>query len=623
MKQLISLTILVLCTTLIYGQADRWQQSIEYVMDIDFNADDHTFEGTQEIKYYNNSPDTLNKVFYHLYFNAFQPNSMMDVKSRTVADPDRRVEDRISKLKPNEIGFHNILSLEQDGKATNYHVEGTILEVTLAKPIMPHSSTQLVMKFESQVPVQVRRSGRDSAEGISYSMSQWYPKLAEYDYQGWHANPYVGREFYGIWGDYTVTIKLDRKYTIGATGVLQNAKKMGHGYSEANTKKKGLFKKKKLKWTFKAENVHDFVWAADKEYTHLIKKTDAGTELHYLYQENEKTKDNWEALHGAMNEAESYMNANYGTYPYPVYYFIQGGDGGMEYPMATLITGERSFPSLVGVSIHEWMHSWYQMVLGTNESLYPWMDEGFTSYASAEVMNHLRSKGLISGDVVDNPHYETVRGYARFALSGKEEALSTHADHYISNTAYGVGSYTKGAVFLKQLNYIIGDKDFRRGMKRYYHEWGFKHPNPNDFIRVMEKVSNLELDWFREYWVNTTHTIDYGIKSVAEDSGSCMITLEKTGVLPMPIDLLIEMNDGRSQRIYIPLRIMRGEKQGDSFSGKTYADWPWTHPQYTVSVDGIKSSEIKKITIDPSGRLADVDIANNVWPILEGEEVER
>ena len=178
---------------------------------------------------------------------------------------------------------------------------------------------------------------------------------------------------------------------------------------------------------------------------------------------------------------------------------IQGGDGGMEYPMATLITGERSLGSLVGVSVHELMHSWYQMALGTNESLYAWMDEGFTSWASDEVMNHLRGQGLIPGRALDDPHASDYQGYVNFAKSGFEEPLITHADHFVTNTAYGIAAYVKGAVFLAQLEYVIGKEAFRKGMLRYYNTWKFKHPNANDFIRVMEKQSGLELDWYREY----------------------------------------------------------------------------------------------------------------------------
>jgi len=619
---ILSIAMCMLCIS-ISAQTDRWQQYASYKMEIDFDDQNHQFEGKQEIKYKNNSPDTLHRVFYHLFFNAFQPGSMMDMKSLNVGDPDKRVGDRISKLSPKEIGYHKISSLTQDGKPLRFEVVGTILEVRLDKPLNPGKSTKLSMEFESQVPVQIRRSGRNNKEGISYSMTQWYPKLCEYDYQGWHAHPYVGREFHGVWGDFDVKIKLPKKYIMGATGTLQNPSKIRYGYQDdaKDSKKgpKGLGKN--AEWHWKAEKVHDFAWAADPDYTHMSATTKAGTKLHYLYQDNEETHENWNNLHPAMDEAEQYLNENFGEYPFPSYTFIQGGDGGMEYPMITLITGLRSYGSLVGVSIHEWVHSWYQMVLATNEALYPWMDEGFTSFASAETSNHLRAKGILDGDVRANPLANSAKSFARFTQSGLEEPLSTHSDHYSTNTAYGVASYTKGAVFLKQLEYIIGVDNFKKGMLRYYDEWKFKHPNPNDFIRVMEKTSDIELDWYKEYFVYSTKTIDYSIDTVQRKLNKTMVKLSKVGEMPMPVDLLIKMKDGTDQIINIPLRIMRAHKPNEKLANNytLSEDWPWTNPHYDLALD-IDFDLIESITIDHLGRVADTNVDNNVFPRIVKEE---
>ncbi|NRB51711.1 MAG: M1 family metallopeptidase [Saprospiraceae bacterium] len=613
--KLLSVT-LFLCgihTQMVSAQADRWQQRAEYKMNIDFDVNSHQFKGQQTITYYNNSPDVLDRVFYHLYFNAFQPGSMMDVRSQSVPDPDPRVGSRIGKLKNNQIGYHKVSSLKQDGKPTQFEIVGTILEVELAVPIQPNSSTVLEMTFNSQVPVQIRRSGRDNAEGISYSMTQWYPKLCEYDYQGWHANPYIGREFYGVWGDFDVTISIDRDYIVAASGYLQNPQEIGYGFEKEGTKVKR--KGKKLSWHYVAPNVHDFAWGADPDYTHdkLVRKD--GTILHFFYQKNDRTEENWAKLPKVMDRAFDYINEHFGQYPYKQYSFIQGGDGGMEYPMATLITGERSFPSLVGVSIHELMHSWYQMVLGTNESLYAWMDEGFTTYASAEINNFLKGEGLMSGRVSENPHIRTTQNFANFALSGIEEPLSIHADHFVSNSAYGTGAYTKGRLFLSQLGYIIGEKALAKTLLDYFEIWKFKHPNDNDFVRVAEKVSGLELDWYREYMVNTTHTVDYGVKSVQEMGGQTRVTLERIGYMPMPMDVMISLKDGTKELYNIPLRIMRGNKpQEDSgVQQKVIEDWPWTHPEYSFNLP-VALDKIEKIEIDPSLRMIDVKRENNIYP---------
>lgn len=596
-----------------FAQSDRWQQACDYKMEIDFDVEKHQFTGKQKLVLTNNSPESLDKVFYHLYFNAFQPGSMMDVRSLNMPDPDRRVGDRISKLKPEEIGYHKIKSLKHNGKDVSFSVEGTILEVKLNTPIPPKSKATFDMEFESQVPLQVRRSGRDSKEGISYSMSQWYPKMCEYDYQGWHANPYVGREFHGIWGDFDVKISIAKDYILGGTGYLQNADQIGYGYEKDGTKVNRPTGDK-LTWHFDAPNVHDFFWGADTDYTHDKLVVNKDLTLHFLYQKNEKTKDVWAKLPEAMAKAITYIEPHYGAYPYKQYSFIQGGDGGMEYPMGTLITGERGFESLVGVSVHEWMHSWYQMILGTNEALYAWMDEGFTSYASEKVNRFLKKEGILPGELDPIEYTGTYQGYINLVKSGVEEPLTTHADHFKTNFAYSLASYVKGSVFLNQLEYIIGKKAFDKGMLEYYNQWKFKHPNPNDFIRIMEKESGLELDWYKEHWVHSTNTIDYAVEAVeAADKKGTKISLKRVGVMPMPLDVIVTEKDG-TQRLYnIPLRIMRGEKPAENATEfNLEADWPWTNPTYEFVIP-CKLKKVVKVEIDPSGRLADIDRENNTW----------
>ena len=231
------LPILSLCTIL-QAQPDRWQQRVKYRMDIDMDVQSNRFTGKQTIDYWNNSPDTLKVLYYHLYWNAFQPGSMMDARSlelgKTVIngrnDWDGRVRDRISKLQPEEIGYQKVKSLKMNGRPQQFTEHETILKVVPDKPVPPRSKVTLDMVFEAQVPVQIRRSGRDNAEGVRLSMAQWYPKLAEYDYEGWHPTPYIAREFYGVWGDFEVNIKIDRDYVIGCTGYLQNPQEIGHGY---------------------------------------------------------------------------------------------------------------------------------------------------------------------------------------------------------------------------------------------------------------------------------------------------------------------------------------------------------------------------------------------------------
>ena len=609
------LLLSLFCMYPVSAQHNYWQQQVRYEMDIDFDVNTHQFSGTQRLTYFNQSPDTLDRIFYHLYLNAFQPGSAMDVHSENMPDTDFRVRGRIASLGPHEIGFQKIQSLKQNGRPLTFQVEGTILEVDLAVPIMPGDSAVFDMKFFSQVPIQIRRSGRDNREGVDYSMAQWYPKVCNYDYQGWHANPYIAREFYGVFGQYEVTIHIDKDYVLAATGYLQNPQEIGHGYEDPALPLQSP-KGEKLSWHFSAPQVNDFVWAADTDYLHTHMKREDGLTLHFFYLKDGNNLEEWARLPQAIDPVFTYLNERYGAYPYQQFSFIQGGDGGMEYPMATLITGNRSFGSLVGVSVHELLHSWYPMVLGTNESLYAWMDEGFNVYVTQEVMNYLRSIGVFPGQSPrENPMGSIYAGYLNLVRSGLEEPMSTHADHFRTNYAYGQASYDKGAVFLHQLSYVVGMQAFRKGMLEYYETWKFRHPNANDFIRVMEKVSGMELDWYKEYFVQTIFYVDYGINALkpAKSGQGTVLTLERLGVMPMPIDVVVTTLDGKKHLFHIPLDIMRNAKQPetDEVQWNVAPDWMWVAPRYELNLPFARSS-IKNIEIDPSLRLADVDRSDNM-----------
>ena len=583
-----------------------WQQHVDYKMDVEMDVKNYQYSGDQELIYTNHSPDTLKRVFYHLFFNAFQPGSEMDVRSRTIQDPDQRVGDRISKLTPDEQGFLKVNSLTQDGATLNFKEVGTILEVELKKPILPGEKTSFKMNFKGQVPLQIRRSGRNNEEGVALSMTQWYPKLAEYDFEGWHADPYIGREFHGVWGNFDVKINIDKNYVIGGTGYLQNPQEIGHGYEKEGSKvnpKKG----DKLTWHFVAPQVHDFAWAADPEFIHDKITAADGTDLHFFYKNHPEIIENWKNLQSKTEEMLLYFNKHIGPYPWEQYSVIQGGDGGMEYAMATLITGKRSFGSLVGVTGHELAHAWFQHLMATNESKHEWMDEGFTTYISTLAQNE------IMGENKENPLEGTYRGYIRLATSGVEQPQTTHADRYELNAAYGATAYSKGAVFLAQLGYIIGEENLQKTLKRYYHDWKFKHPTPNDFIRLAEKVSGAQLGWYLTDWTQTTNTIDYGIKEVAENADKTTVSLERIGLMPMPIDLKVVYTDGTEELIYIPLRMMHWEKPAEGAMNRTIEkDWAWAYPTYDLTINKPKA-EIRKIVIDESGLMADINRENNVY----------
>ena len=601
-----------------------WQQHVDYKMDVKMDVDKFQYSGTQELKYTNNSADTLKRVYYHLYYNAFQPGSEMDARLTSISDPDKRMvksfkgvdgnlvkESKISKLKSNEIGFLKVNNLKQDGIALQTKVVGTILEVDLAKPLLPGKSTLLTMNFDGQVPVMVRRAGRNSEEGVALSMTQWFPKMAEFDFEGWHADPYIGREFHGVWGNYDVKLTLDKSYTVGGTGYLQNPNEIGHGYQDAGVEVKIPKKQKTLTWHFVAPNVHDFAWGADPDFIHDRVMGPNNVELHFLYKNNKEIIANWKALQPKTVELLQFFNSTLGEYPYKQYSVIQGGDGGMEYAMCTLITGKRSLPSLIGVTAHEFAHMWFQHLLATNESKHGWMDEGFTSFIADFAVNSIMEK---ENQEDENPFKSMYDNYYYMIGKNGEQPLSTHADRFNDNMNYGVSAYSKGAVFITQLSYVIGFDNTMKTLKRFYYDYRFSHPTPNDFKRTAERVTGANLDWYLVDWTQTVNTIDYGIKDVEANGDKTKVTLERIGMMPMPLDIAVIYEDGTTETFYIPNTLMRWNKENPykEIPRTVLNGWDWAYPTYSFEINKNKGT-IKTIIIDPSDYMADIKKENNVY----------
>lgn len=612
MKYFFSSLFMFFTASVVAQNNPYWQQHVDYSMEVTMNVENYQYTGTQKLVYTNNSSDELTRVFYHLFFNAFQPGSEMDIRLQSIPDPDGRMmtpekTSRIAGLSEGEMGYLHPTSLLQDGQEVSYVEEGTVLVVELAKPIPAGGKTTFDMVFRGQVPLQIRRAGRNNAEGVALSMSQWYPKMAEYDFEGWHADPYVAREFHGVWGDFDLKLTIDKDYVVGGTGYLQNPQEIGHGYQAPGTKVKKQ-RGKTLTWHFKAPKVHDFMWAADPDYVHDTLRVENGPMLHFLYKNNDGIIDNWKKLQPKTAALMRFFSNNLGPYPYDQYSVIQGGDGGMEYAMSTLITGERKFESLVGVTAHEMAHSWFQHVLANNESKHEWMDEGFTTFISTLAMNEIMQQGK------QNPFENSYRGYYSLVQSGKEQPQTTHADRYDLNFAYSIAAYSKGAIFLSQLGYIIGQDKLMETLHQYYEDFKFKHPTPNDIKRTAEKVSGMELDWYLTDWTQTTNTIDYGIEEVISDGSKTTVKLSRKGSMPMPLDILVVYNDGTQETFYAPLRRMYGEKENPypQLERTVLDDWPWAYPTYELSIDKPLQS-IKGIMLDPSQLMADVSQEDNVW----------
>ena len=599
------------------AQDNHWQQQADYQMNVTMNVKNFQYKGVQKVTYINNSPDTLTTVFFHLYFNAFQPNSEMDANLQTLPDPDGRMatnigtpqrpiyESRIAKLNPNEIGYLRVKKLTQDGVPATISHESTILKVTLPTPILPHSRTVLGLDFEGQVPVMIRRAGRNSPDGVALSMAQWYPKMVAYDHKGWHTTEYLGREFYGVWGNFDVKITLDKTYLVGASGVLQNPNEIGFGYEDKGVKVP-TSKSATKTWHFIAERVHDFTWAADPQYVHDKHQLADGKTIHFIYK---KYKDTWKQIQEPMLKVFDYYNQLIGKYPWPQYSFIQGGDGGMEYAMCTLMVGNEKYERLVGTAAHELAHAWFQHLLATDEAAYPWMDEGFTSY-----IEYLAEHQILKTKKTANPFESAYKGYFGLVKSGFQEPTITHSDRFATNYAYSVTAYYKGLLFLTQLDYLMGNEALQKTLKRYYNEYAFKNPTPNDFIRIAEKVSGMQLQWFLNEFMETDHTADYAISKVEGKDNKTEVTLKRVGRLPLSIDLWVTDKADNIRYVYVPLRMTYAEKPNTypAYPRTVLPAWGWGNPTYTFTLD-MPLEDIKSITLDPENKSVDVDKENNLY----------
>ena len=482
------------------------------------------------------------------------------------------------------------------------------MKVHLVTPIKPNTSTTFTMEWDANIPMEIRRSGRNSSEGIDMTMTQWYPKIAEYDYNGWATFDYLGKEFHAPFADFDVNIKIDKDYIIGAGGVLKNENAV-KGYSEnpeLTPDRNG-----KVTWKWSAKNILDFAWAADRDYSVDEFSILDGPKVYFVYQKSDKTQY-WSQAKPYIKRFYQLMNAKFGQYMYPTYSFVQGGDGGMEYGMATMILGESdSLLNLVRLMAHEGAHSWFQQMLATNESTQPWLDEGFTSYAESWVTHQL----FPSQKALPNPFLETINRYTRFTKTGMEEPAIWYSDYHHSGAGYSVAAYVKGELFLVELGYIIGEQALSDVLKIYFEEWKMHHPSDRDFMHIAQKVSKMDLKWFYHYWINTTETIDYSIKNVEYTENGTKITLENKGDIPMPIDFSIFTKDKKIVNYHIPTNLTHSWKEKDAYGDFSTLDyWIATKREYTFTIP-FKKEDLQVIGIDFSKRLADVNPQDNFMEI--------
>ena len=591
------------------AQKAYWQQSLRYQMDLELDHNEHRLEGKMRLEYTNNSPDALDEIFMHLYWNAFQPGSMMSNMANIPTQfKDKAIGTKIEELKPYEEGEQIVRVVKHNGREVAFDVQQTILHARLNEPIAPGSTHVFELEYTTRIPIVIERAGRDNKEGVDYSFTQWYPKMCVYDRDGWHPDLYVAREFYGNFGRFEVNITADASFVLGGTGVLKNPTEIGHGYTDEPVKHK---KKSRITWRFAADSVHDFAWTADREYQHQRFILPTGTEIHCFYLPDVKSKMMFENERFRADIATyfAFMNEHFGPYRWPQFNVIQGGEGAMEYPMATLLEahGKEYLGAFSTAFAHEGSHMWFYGMLATDEQRYHWMDEGFTSFAEDEVMN------VISGANKPNAHEAYLSTFAKRAgKAAWREPASTPANYFDGKFPYQMAAYMMGSLYLVQLRGIVGDEAFWRIMRRYHAEWSFKHPRPEDFVRIAERESGMVLDWYHDQWINTTKYPDVGIDSVWSDNVALTyLRLERRGSMAMPVDVKVTYESGASMTYTIPLLEQQGHKTDPLLV--LAGPWNFTQKTFTLTIE-TPLKGIRFIEVDPGHWTADVNRDDNVWP---------
>jgi hypothetical protein len=512
MFKILFVTLLVGSTLSIQAQKDYFQQKVDYTIEARLNAPQKAIHGQLTLDYTNQSPDTLGFLWFHIWANAYSGDNTALSKQ---IENDKELRKTLKKA---DKGFMDSLDFSAKGKKlkTEPHpVHPDIIKVMLQEPLMPGKSVQLQTPFYNRLPTYYSRSGEFDGQFIA---TQWYPKPAVYDKDGWHEMPYLDMgEFYAEFGDYKVSITVPGEMIVGASGVLQNKDELDK-YKQAglaNNNKANPKDATAVTWNnsspktlnYTAENVHDFAWFAQPGF--LVQydtcQLASGKIIDvFAYYRKDSRKD-WVKSIEHLKAGTRFYSSEFGDYPHPQVSAVEGpknvNSGGMEYPMITLITvPEKNIEEQLEITIvHEVGHNWLQGILGTNERSYPWFDEGFNTffqfkYESQQKKNSILGKS-IPNDVRQLPADEffglIMQSMAQIPF---KYAVDTHSADFDNKESYGITAYIKGAIWLFILESRMGQDKFSAGIKEYYNTWKFKHPSPMDFKKVMEDAAGFPLD---------------------------------------------------------------------------------------------------------------------------------
>lgn len=538
---------------------DYFQQEVNYTINVELNDKNHILIAEQTIEYINNSPDELNVIWLHIWPNAYKDNSTALAKHEL--DGGRK---ELWNAPEEERGYISNLDFSVDGKRVSWqyhpkHID--ICKLILNKSIK--SGDTAVIKTPFKVKIPDAKFSRLGHVGQSYMITQWYPKPAVYDRQGWHTMPYLSQgEFYSEFGSFDVSIKLPLNYTVGATGDLQNKGEkirieeisdITDTITKFSTDMSFPKSDKKTKTIrFVQENVHDFGWFADKRY-HILKgvvtlpHSGRTVDLYTMFTNNEAHlwKNSIEYIHDAVY----YYSLWNGDYPYNHCTAVDGtiaAGGGMEYPNVTVIGAMGSARPLEEVIMHEVGHNWFYGILGSNERDHAWMDEGINSYYEHRYMKTKYPKEKLTDKLpktiikildledVTNKNIIGELMYYMGSWTAKDQPIDFPSAEYTPMN-YGGIVYSKSAICFDYLAAYLGEKLFDECMKNYYETWKFKHPQPKDLQKIFEDKTEKDLSWFFNNMITTTNQLDYSISKITKGPKNLHITLKNNGNIPGPV----------------------------------------------------------------------------------------
>ncbi|MDD9887877.1 MAG: M1 family metallopeptidase [Candidatus Marinimicrobia bacterium] len=549
--------------------ADYFQQYVAYDIEVTLNDSDHTLSAFEKITYKNNSPDTLNFIWFHIWPNAYKNDSTAFAKQKGS-------ESKFAKADSSQRGFLDSLDFSVNGQKANwtYHDEWIdVVKLELNQPLSPGNSIIIETPFYVKIPDQFSRLGHT---GQHYEITQWYPKPAVYDHKGWHPMPYLNMgEFYSEFGTFDVKISLPKDYRIMATGDIVNGeaeyawldslvgvadsihrlpeeelKQWTKSHSESTGDQESVTSHIEMKTLhFHQENVHDFAWFADKTWLVRKGKLELGDEKRkvtlwsfYMPKNAEQWSNSIEYLH----DSGYWYSRYYGDYPYNHITAVDGdmsAGGGMEYPNITVISSMPSKAMLEMVIMHEVGHNWFYGILGSNERYHTWMDEGLNEYSSIryweDKYGDTGERFVISEFIQDKlgiaknlqfSFYEYF-AYAMSAKSKNVQPLNLRADEY-KEANYGL-NYNKVSVFTRFLQHYLGEDKMDEIMQDYYETWKFRHPYPEDFQAIFEKHTDKDLSWYFDGVLETTDYLDFSIKKTNNQ-----YTISNNGDLKTPVEVV-------------------------------------------------------------------------------------